>query len=186
MDNEEEDLHTPPKKEVVAEQPSVDNSVEAVIEVPASVLQNILDSQTKLQDEISLLREASNQNKLIQAENSRKPKELPSAFLKVFMEKVVTGWKSERAEIIYNNNGGSPVGEILKATYFFSDDTNSGVVDQVMFTKEDTRLVCRVVDQVGPDLILQPERLETNNENIRNSFVMPSGTIRVHQNFVNP
>lgn len=157
------------------------------IKVSASLMQQILDNQEKQEEQIKVLREAANQNKLISAENSRKPKDLPSAFLKVFMGKVVTSWRSDVAQLIYGNNGaGAPVGEILKATYFFSDGTDSGSIEQVMFTREDTRLVCRIIGQNGSDLILQPDHLETNNENLRQDFVMPPENLTVNQNFVNP
>lgn len=150
-----------------------------MVQVPAGVLE-------KIQSELDTLRQAVNQNKLVEIENRNKPKELARVFLKVFMGKPVVAWKSEKNEYVYIPGQQSPAGEILKARFFFLDGTDSGIVDQSAFTREDTRLWCSVIEDKGRNMVVQFNKLETNNEDLQRSFVMPTETIEINKNFLNP
>ena len=47
---------------------------------------------------------------------------------------------------MHNPTTGAPVGEVLQATYEFLDGTDSGVVDQIEFTRAEEREWVRIVD----------------------------------------
>lgn len=164
------------------------------VSVPVSTLDRLMaqiDSQAK---DISLLRQAVNQNKLLDVENASKPAELPKAYLKVFMGKVVVGWKMAKTEMLYHpTNPNMPVGEILKSIYYFIDGTESEPVDQVAFTRCDDKVIVRIEDGVraikDPDVgkvSITFESLVTTDDDLKNSFILPSGRYEIHKNFLNP
>jgi len=117
-----------------------------MVEVSKDKLDAILQKQAEQDKEIEILRDSVSRGRLEQAEDKRKDKELPRAYLKVFMGKVVIGWKSAAQKIVHNPTTGLPVGEVLQATYQFIDGTDSGVVDQVEFTRTEEREFVRIVD----------------------------------------
>jgi hypothetical protein len=176
----------------VVETPVVE-STEKEVSIPTSVLDRLMtqiDSQAK---DISLLRQAVNQNKLLDAENAAKPADLPKAYLKVFLGKIVVGWKMAKTEMLYHpTNPNMPVGEILKSVYYFIDGTESEPVDQVAFTRCDDKVIVRIVD--GPSAVknsevgevsISFESLVTTDEDLKRDFVLPSGTYKIHKNFLN-
>jgi len=170
---------SPPMEQPISNTP-------AKIEVDAGLLQKILDNQEALQKDNALLRQSVSQNKLIEAENKAKPKQMPQAFLKVFMGKAVIGWKSERAEYVYSPGFSSaPVGEILKSRYYFADGTDSGVVDQVLFTREDARLWGSIIEDKNASVIFKPERFESADQDLIKNFVMPK-SMEIRKDFLNP
>lgn len=168
-------------------------SEKKTIAVDADVLQRILDNQKIQADTIDTLTKAVSANKLAQVVNSKKPKELPRMFLKVFRGKVVTGWRTAASRYIYGTSGTAPIAEVLQSIYHFSDGSETEPLDQVEFTHEDTRLWCRLQEGIkaiqDPDVrmyTLIAEQLETSDEVLRNEFVMPTDAISIDRNFVNP
>lgn len=194
MDNSENSTSTI-KEEVVPEVTAMENP--PVVE-PASVpekitMEDILARMSVLEEDNKTLRKAVNQGKLAEAENANKPDSLPVAYLKVFKGKVVVSWKSGQSQFIYNpSNPEAPIGEILKATYFFIDGTDSGEVDQVEFTRSNDRVEAEVAD--GMKALKDPEfkevtlhftKLITTNEELQSKFELPSD-LKINKNFLNP
>jgi len=116
------------------------------VSVEKSVLEKILEQNKKLEQELAILRQSVSQARLAQAENKVRPKEKPRVYLKVFNGKIVTSWKSEKQEYLHSQVTGQVIGEILKARYYYIDGTDSGIVDQVMFTRCDDQVWARIVE----------------------------------------
>ncbi len=128
--------------------PKTPNTAEAVetVEVSKDKLDAILAKQEAQDKEIEILRDSVSRGRLEEAEDKRKDKELPKAYLKVFQGKVVTSWKSTAAKIVHNPTTGLSVGEVLQATYSFLDGTDSGVVEQTEFTRTEEREYVRLLN----------------------------------------
>lgn len=179
---------------------NVTPAVESVT-IPKDTLQKILDQLDKQdktlaanKEQMDILRESVNTGKLADAENKRKPDEMPTAFLKVFMGKVVVGWKNEKTEMLYHpSNPDAAVGEVLKASYTFIDGTKSPIVDQVLFTRCDDRIIVRLLDGKNAlrneglvDLNVRAESLISGDEDLRKSFELPKEDFKINRNFINP
>lgn len=164
------------------------------VSISKETLERILSQLDKNTEQMAILRESVSSSKLTQAENKRKPDQLPKAYLKVFQGKLVVSWKSEKAEMIFHPlNPNVPTGEILKATYYFQDGTDSGVIDQVLFTRCEDRAVVRILEGINalknPDhvnLKVRFEELITSDDSVRANFVAPIEDFEVNRNFINP
>lgn len=160
--------------------PAAAPASEGTVSVPASEWKKVLET-------LEVLKEASNQNKLLDAEQKRKPKEFPRAFLKVFKGKVVTSWKSGPAELIYSQvNPGQVVGEKLQAEYCFIDGTTSGMVDQVLFTREEDRAWVRIKkkEKDSPKLTVE---FESGTSALGQQLDVKVGDqIEIDMSFINP
>lgn len=172
-----------------------------VVQLPADVLQRILgqlDAQdaliAKQGQELNVLRDSVSQGKLLDAQNKNKPAEMPKAYLKVFMGKTVIGWKTEKAEMLYHpNNPNVPVGEVLKGRYFFLEGGDSDVVDQVLFTRCEDRVIVRLTntkeelrDPNLREVTIQFEQLITSDEELQANYQLPDKQIQINKNFLNP
>jgi hypothetical protein len=152
------------------------------VEVSKDKLDSVLERMDKLEEdnkakdkEIEILRDSVSRGRLEEAEDKRKEKEQPRAYLKVFMGKVVIGWKSLPQKIVYNPTTGLPVGEVLQATYKFIDGTDSGLVDQVDFTRTEEREHVRILEKVDNEVV----RIQFENPSLPQSF-------DINQVFLNP
>ena len=83
------------------------------------------------------------------------------------------------------------IGEILKAIYFFIDGTNSGVIDQVEFTRATDKVIADVVegwkaikDSEVKEVTLHFKELITTDEDLKAKFVMPAD-YKINKNFLN-
>lgn len=185
-------------EELNIEEPEVTPMATPPVVEPASVpasptLDDILARMAVLEADNKNLRKAVNLGKLTEAENANKPDSLPVAYLKVFKGKVVTSWKSGTSQFIYNpSNPEFPIGEILKATYFFIDGSDSGEVDQVEFTRTGDRVEAEVVegmkglkDPDSKEVTLHFTKLITTDEDLQNKFELPVD-FKINKNFLNP
>jgi len=111
------------------------------ITVKQSKLDSILARLDSLESENILLRSSVSRSKLEQAETKRRPGEKKRCFLKVMKnnagkDALVIGWKSSSENrMIIDPRTHYPIGEVLRATYYFNDMSNTGEIDQVLFTK---------------------------------------------------
>lgn len=186
-------------KEVKSEEPIIEQPVVTPMESASAstpdkdTLSSILERMAALEEDNATLRQAVNQGKLIEAENAKKPVGNPIAYLKVLNGKVVTSWKSEKPKYLYNpSNPEAPIGEILQATYFFIDETSSGPIDQVEFTRNGDKVEAEVVEGLkglkDPDVkevTLHFTKLVTTDEEIQSKFVLPAD-LKINKNFLNP
>lgn len=98
------------------------------------VIERLEDQQAEIDSLKTGMRESSIPVK------GEKKKLFPRVHLKIWTEgdsrKVITSWKSsKRNRIMYSESSGMPMGEILKATYYFADGGDTGEIDQIMFTR---------------------------------------------------
>lgn len=190
----------PEKKEDEDEVKQPDPVVETV-SIPKDTLAKILSqldsydaALKKNEEQISVLRESVSQGKLLAAEDKRKPDEKPRALLAVFNGKVVTGWKTYVADVISSPlNPDVGVGENLKSIYTYMDGTESGPTDQVLFTRNYNRVMVTIEtpkemlkNPLLRDLKVRFVSLITNDEDLRNTFVMPTEDATVDIRFINP
>jgi len=176
-----------PSEELKVQQPAP-----AIPTVDPELFAQMVARMDALEKRNSILEEAVSKNDLIAAQNKNKPAATPSAYLKVLNGKVVTSWKSEKAQMLFNpTNPEVTVGEILKARYFFSDGTDSGVIDQVEFTRATDKVLADVVegwkaikDSEVKEVTLHFRELITTDEELKKSFVMPADT-KINKNFLN-
>lgn len=164
------------------------------VSVPKDLLDRLIDRLDNQEKDIKILRQAASQGKLSEAEAQNRPDELPKAYLKVLMGKVVVGWRTFKAELFtHPTNPSVPVGEVLKSVYIFLDGTESDPIDQVVFTRTDDKVFVRLLD--GKDALsgssvgtvrVRFESLETTDEELRNTFVMPEGEFEVKKSSLNP
>jgi hypothetical protein len=138
-------MPTSKKVEEAAEEVVSQETKPETVEVSKEKLDAVLDRIDKLEKDNEILRDSVSRGRLEEAEDKRKEKEQPRAYLKVFMGKVVIGWKSSPQKIVYNPTTGLPVGEVLQATYKFIDGTDSGLADQVDFTRTEEREHVRIM-----------------------------------------
>lgn len=115
-------------------------SPKKMVPVDSDKLDAVLDRIKKQDEEISVLREAVSRSKLMEVEDKRKQRPNPRVFLKVMENKdgkkePVIGWKSSPENRILYNHENKPVGEVLRATYYFNDGTDTGEIDQLAFTR---------------------------------------------------
>lgn len=164
------------------------------VSVPKDLLDRLIDRLDNQEKDIKILRQAASQGKLSEAEAQNRPDELPKAYLKVLMGKVVVGWRTFKAEL-YNHptNPSVPIGEVLKSVYIFLDGTESDPIDQVVFTRTDDKVFVRLLD--GKDALsgssvgtvrVRFESLETTDEELRSTFVIPEGEFEVKKSSLNP
>ena len=145
------------------------------------------DELSAILERLKILEQTASQNDLEEARSKNRPAELPSAYLKVFMDKIVIGWKSERPEMVYNPmNPNSIVGEILKSKYFFFDGSDSGTKDQVLFTRAEDRVMVRILSDDGLKVKIRFEKLITSNEDLKVSFKLPTEVLEIRKDFLNP
>ena len=145
-----------------------------------------------LESRNKILEQAVSRNDLLEAQNKNKPAATPTAYLKVLNGKIVVSWKSEKAQYLFNpSNPEAAIGEILKATYFFIDGTNSGVIDQVEFTRTGDKVIADVVegwkaikDSEVKEVTLHFKELITTDEDLKAKFVMPAD-YKINKNFLN-
>lgn len=188
---EDTDKSSGPKVE-----PSNVPNPEEMVQVKAGSLTRILERLDTQDKEIGILRQSVNQGKLSEAENAQKPKELPKVYLKVFQNKIVVGWKTEKAETFsHPSNPSVPVGEVLKSRYYFIDGSDSGIIDQVDFTRTEDHVDARVLEglsgllnQNQQTVRLQFERLvcSPGNTELIQSFVLPLEPYEIKKDFLNP
>ena len=162
------------------------------VKVKASVLQKILEGSERMeklleesQKKIAILEQSVSQNKPQAAQDAAKPKALPQVFFKVYDAKIVTGWKSEKAEYIYNPLTGNVSGEVLKEKLFYQDGSESPVLDQVVLTRIEDRVFARIEGQEGDYLTVRAEKLESSNQDLLAGFALPQEPFKVHKNFIN-
>lgn len=164
-----------------------------VVTVDPVLFQQILDRMAAQDEIIANLRASVSQGKLAAVENAKKPVGNPVAYLKVLDGKPVISWKSEKSQILYNpSNPEVAVGEILKAKYFFTDGTDSGPIDQVLFTRVGDMVRGEVLEGLkglkDPDLkevTLHFTELVTTDDDLKEKFILPSD-LKINKNFLNP
>lgn len=117
----------------------------------------IMANQAELMKQVGYLRESVNQGRLSEAENKANPKELKRVFLKVWGRdqgqrvRVINGWKSgPQNKIIRNPQTNMPVGEVLQSNYFFLGGGETGLIEQVEFTRTEESIPARVVKDISP------------------------------------
>lgn len=145
------------------------------VTVEKSLLEKILQQNNKLEQELAILRQSVSQAKLAQAESKVRPKEKPRVYLKIFNGKIVTSWKSEKQEYLHSQVDGKVIGEILKARYYYIDGTDSGIVDQVAFTRADEQAWARIIETRENTFLLDFED--------KSLF---EGILEINKAFVNP
>lgn len=168
------DVETPPAG--VAEAP------EETVTLKASELKAMMDDIRDLKGAVSA-------QKLEESVKSNAPKSLPTAFLKIFMEKIVVGWKSEKAELMYHpSNSNVPVGEVLKATYFFIDGTDSGVVDQILFTRAEDRVNVSIAEDLGSTVKVRFDEIIGSDPTLKDRLSLPKELepYEIRKDFLNP
>lgn len=187
-------IELPPAEEPKMDVPPVTQMVPpAVPAIDAVMLENILRRLEAQDDEIATLRASVSQNKLEAVEKSKKPAGLPVAYLKVLDGKVVTSWKSEKPQYIYNPaNPEVPIGEILKARYFFLDGGDTGPIDQTEFVRSVDKIEASILegdrglkDPEVKELTLRFTKLITTDEDLAARFVLPAD-LKINKNFLNP
>lgn len=151
---------------------------EGMVAVPAA-------EWKKVQETLEILRESSNQGKLTQAENKRKPKELPRAYLKVYDGHIIVSWKSSKSDLIYApNNPTTAIGEILKAEYFYFEGGSTGVIDQVYVNREEDRVWIRIKKKEGKKLVVE---FESGTSEFGKPLPVTSGQeFEIDMDFINP
>lgn len=180
--------------EQVIEEPVVipmEKAVASVVDQPT--MAQVMDLLNAQAEELSTLRASVNQSKLTAVENAKKPVGLPTAYLKVLNGKVVTSWKSEKPEFLYHpNNPEVPIGEVLKATYFFIDGTNSGPIQQVEFTRNIDLVKGEILeglkglkDSEVQEVTLHFTEFVTTDADLRKNFVLPED-LKINKNYLNP
>lgn len=194
--NMAEETLTPPP---AVETPPVTTPPAPVVQqvtIPAETLERILKQLDDNAAEMKILRQAASTSRLTQAENKNKPKELPLGYLKVLNGKTVISWKSAKAETLrHPQNPDMVVGEVLKAVYYFLEGGDSGIVDQVDFTRCEDRVTFRFLD--GKDVLKTPglkevrvkcESLITSdgNDELKASYKVPAQEFNININFINP
>ena len=160
--------------------------------VDPELFAQMMARMTALENRNSILEQAVSKNDLLAAQAKNKPAATPTAYLKVLNGKVVVSWKSEKAQYLFNpSNPEAAIGEILKATYFFIDGTNSGVIDQVEFTRTGDKVIADVVegwkaikDSEVKEVTLHFKELITTDEDLKAKFVMPPD-YKINKNFLN-
>ena len=160
--------------------------------VDPELFAQMMARMTALENRNSILEQAVSKNDLKAAQDKNKPAATPSAYLKVLTGKVVVAWKSEKAQYLFNpSNPEAAIGEILKATYFFIDGTNSGPIDQVEFTRCTDKVLADVVedwkaikDSETKEVTLHFRELITTDEDLKAKFVMPAD-LKINKNFLN-
>jgi hypothetical protein len=147
---------------------------EETVEVSKDKLDAILKRQDEQDKEIEILREAASRGRLEEADNKRKEKELPKVHLKVYNEKVVVGWKSSAAKIIFSQGTNQPIGEVLQAVYKFIDDTETEPIDQKLVNDSNERVFARIVEDRGIKAVIKFEDPALPQEyEIDKSFLNP-------------
>lgn len=129
------------------------------LEVDPGVLEGILgrleaaESALKEKDsQIEILKDSVSRSRLEQAEESRRPKGLPQAYLKLYNGKVVIAedWVGrQHGEYVYNPmQPNTPAGERLKIKLTFVDGTQSQEIDYVEFRRITERVI---IEKVGEE-----------------------------------
>jgi hypothetical protein len=171
-------------------EPGIIEPLETIVPVSAEETVTLKASELKsMMDDIRDLKGAVSAQKLEESVKSNAPKTLPSAFLKIFMEKIVVGWKSEKAELMYHpSNSNVPVGEVLKATYFFVDGTDSGVIDQVLFTRAEDRVNVSIVEDLGTSVKIRFDSITSSDSTLSERLQMPKDLepYEIRKDFLNP
>lgn len=162
------------------------------VEVPVDQLQQLIDNQKKQAREIEILRESVNQGRLGEAEDKRKEKELPKAFLKVYSGKVVVGWKAGSNKLVYSpTNANMVIGEVLQTTLKYLDGTEE-TINQQELTRTEDRVWVRI--QSLQDLMAENvkavkvkfERVETSNQDLKESLALPTEEVEIEKVYLNP
>lgn len=163
--------------------------------IDQATLNSILARMNAQDEEIATLRASVDKNRLAAVDKAKKPIGLPTTLLAVMNGKIVVNWKSDKTfpTYIFNpTNPVAPVGENLKATYFFSDGSDSGIIDQTRFTQNIDRAKFEIVE--GLKAIKDPETKEvtlhfveliTTDEDVKNTFVPPAD-FRLNIKYLNP
>jgi len=160
--------------------------------VDPELFAQMMARMTALEQRNTVLEQAVSKNDLLAAQAKNKPAATPTAYLKVLQGKVVVSWKSEKAQYLFNpSNPEAAIGEILKARYFFIDGTDSGIIDQVEFTRAGDKVIADVLegwkaikDSEVKEVTLHFKELVTTDEDLRVKFVMPAD-YKINKNFLN-
>lgn len=122
-----------------------------------------------------------------QRENSKKTG-YQTAFLKVFQGKIVVKWKSEAQKIITNPTTNVPVGEVLQSRYYFIDGTDSGIVDQVLFTRAEDRVAVSIIEDRANTVKVKFDHLVTVDKDLERSFKLPHDLepYEISKDYINP
>lgn len=145
-----------PKKTVVEEKPKQ-------ILVDSEKLDNVLDRLEKQDKELEILRKSVNQNTYNMAKEAQSGKKNLRCYLKVYTDAehnkhLIIGWKaSPDNRIVYSPSDGRPVGEVLKAVFFFKDGGDSGEIDQVAFTRITDVAWFEIMEDKGKNFSLRAE-----------------------------
>ena len=183
----------PPANPKIVENDDIPNSVkfsteedkkEVVEDKDITIKQSELDEILK---RVSTLEQATSSSALEEVRNRNKGLKNPTAFLKVLTGKVVIGWKSEPAVLAYNPmNPNSVIGEVLKSKYYFLDGSDSGIIDQVLFTRTEDKVIVEILSDNGTHVKVRFIELVTSDIDLFGKFQLPKEILEIRKDYLNP